>query len=237
MSPRIVDQETLQEREQIILDAALDYIRENDIASLTVDKVVARVPFSKGTVYNHFCSKEDIVTGLCNLCVSSLHALFQEATDFEGNVREKMVAICIAYMMSAKADSTRFMLVITAKTPALNQKASEERWNKHIELEQQLMALFCSLIQKAIEDQDLVIPAHMSPPQIAFAIWSMSFGTIALLQEGLERCDLRRLMEVERELVTHCNLVMDGLGWLPLSQDFDWQPCINACKERVSGLV
>ena len=237
MSPRVLDAETLMAREQVILKAALDYIRENDIASLTMDKVVARVPFSKGTVYNHFCSKEDIVTGMCNSCVNSLHALFKAATDFEGNVREKMIAICIAYMMSAKADSTRFMLVITAKTSALSQKASEARMNEHIKLEQQLMHLFCSLIQKAIADQDLVIPAHMSSPQVAFAIWSMSFGTIALLQDGLEHCDLRRLMEVERELVTHCNLVMDGLGWLPLSQDFDWQPCIDACKERVSGLV
>lgn len=237
MSPRVVDAETLKAREQVILNAALDYIRENDIASLTVDKVVSRVPFSKGTVYNHFSSKEDIVAGLCNLCVGSLLSLFQAATQFNGNVREKMVAICIAYMMSAKADSTRFMLVITGRTPALHQKASEARWSEHVELEAQLISFFCSLIQRAIDDQDLVIPAHMSPPQVAFAIWSMSFGTIALLQDGVDRCDMRQLMEMERELVTHCNLVMDGLGWLPMSQEFDWRPCIEACKARISGLV
>lgn len=237
MSPRIVDDAMLKAREQVILDAALDYIKEQSITSLTVDKIVAKVPFSKGTVYNHFCSKEDIVTGLCNQCISSLRSLFYTAIDFDGNIREKMVAICIAYMMSAKTDPESFMLVITAKTPALQQKASEERWNEHVDLESQLMGLFCGLIQQALDDRALSLPPHLSPPQVAFAIWSMSFGTIALLQEGLERCDLRRLMEIERELVSHCNLVMDGLGWLPRSQDFDWQPCIESCKRRITPMV
>ncbi len=237
MSPRIVDDAMLKAREQVILDAALDYIKEQSISSLTVDKVVAKVPFSKGTVYNHFCSKEDIVTGLCNQCISSLCSLFYTAIDFDGNIREKMVSICIAYMMSAKTDPTRFMLVITAKTPTLQQKASEERWNEHVDLESQLIDLFCGLIQQALGDRELSLPPGMSPPQVAFAIWSMSFGTIALLQEGLERCDLRRMMEVERELVSHCNLIMDGLGWLPRSQDFDWRPCIESCKRRITPTV
>lgn len=237
MSPRVVDDATREARERVISRAALDFIRDEGIGALTIDKIVARVPYSKGTVYGHFSSKEDLLTGLCNQCVDGLYELFSAALAFDGNSRERILSVAIAYMLYASADPTRFMLVITAKTPSTRAKASPVRAEKHLQLEGRLNELFLSVINDAIARGDLTPPAHMSPPQVAFALWAMVFGTIALLQDSLERCAVRTDMQLERELVNHSHLILDGLGWLPLSQEFDWAPAIAGCRQRVAHLI
>jgi AcrR family transcriptional regulator len=237
MSPKIIDDATREARERVITDVAQAFIREEGIGALTIDKIVTRVPYSKGTVYSHFSCKEDLITGLCNLCVGTLADLFRLAIDFNGSSREKMMCLGIAYMLHAQADMTRFMLVITAKTPSIRSKASESRANRHLQLEAQLMGLFLGVIEEAVSDGDLVIPPHLTLPQVAFSIWSMSFGTIALLQDNLERCSVRSELDLERELVNHANLLLDGLGWRPLTPDHDWSCAIEQCKQRVMPLV
>lgn len=237
MTPKLIDATEIAAREQVILDAALEYIRTEGIGSLTVDKVVARVPYSKGTVYNHFISREDMLTGLCNHCVSTLYELFMEAVNFEGNSREKLLSLCIAYMLHAQAEPTRFMLLVTAKTPSMHEKASQARLDEHERLDTQLMTLFCGQIQAGIEAGELQLAEPMTVQRVAFSLWSMSFGTIALLQSHLERCTVRSMMELERELLTHLNLVMDGLNWQPRSCEQDWQAVAQACKSRVMPLI
>jgi AcrR family transcriptional regulator len=51
MTPRLLDGNALQAREQQIIDSAVNLIEVLGIENLTMDKVVANVPFSKGTVY------------------------------------------------------------------------------------------------------------------------------------------------------------------------------------------
>jgi AcrR family transcriptional regulator len=237
MSPKIIDEEELAARELAIMNAAMDYIREEGIGALTIEKVVARVPYSKGTVYNHFISKEDLLTGLCNYCVGTLYKVFTAAVEFEGNSRERLLALCVAYMLHAQVEPTRFMLVITAKTSSMRERSSEARLALHEQQEQQLMQLFCGEIQKGVDKNELVIPEHMVVQQVAFALWSMAFGTIALLQNNLEDCSIRSMMELERELLNHLHLVMDGLGWKPMAKGHDWCQVVAGCKQRVGPVL
>lgn len=237
MSPKIIDEAELEARELMIMNAAMDYIREEGIGALTIEKVVARVPYSKGTVYNHFISKEDLLTGLCNYCVGTLYRVFTAALEFEGSSRERLLALCIAYMLHAQAEPARFMLVVTAKTSSLRERSSEARLATHDQQEQQLMHLFCGEIQKGVDQGELIMPEHMVAPQVAFALWSMAFGTIALLQNDPEGCSIRSQMELERELLNHLHLVMDGLGWKPMARGHDWCQVVAGCKQRVGPVL
>ena len=58
--PKLLDEAALKERELLIINSAVLLIQTNGIENLTMDKVVAQVPFSKGTVYKHFIGKEDL---------------------------------------------------------------------------------------------------------------------------------------------------------------------------------
>ena len=45
MSPRILDEQSLRDREQLIIDVAIALIESLGVENLTMDKVIAKVPF------------------------------------------------------------------------------------------------------------------------------------------------------------------------------------------------
>lgn len=233
MSPKLIDDATRDAREQEIMQTAIEVIARDGVSGLTIEKVVANVPYSKGTVYNHFSCKEDLLTALCNTCVRKLADVFQRATSFDGNSRERMLAIGFGYMLHSMLNPTEFMLVITAKTPSVTEKATLKRQEEHQLLEAQLLGKMLSLIDSAIQQGDLQLPAHMAPEQVTFSLWAMSFGTIALLQDSVERCGVRQEMMLERELTNNASVLLDGLNWRPFTQEHDWQQSVQRMKDTV----
>ncbi|WP_286237486.1 TetR/AcrR family transcriptional regulator [Neptuniibacter halophilus] len=223
MSPKLVDRAEIEAREEAIMQQVLVLMAEQGVAGVTIDKVVARLPFSKGTVYNHFSCKEDLLTGVCNRSLKKLIELFERAGRFSGNTREQMLAVGYAYLLHAMLYPVEFMLVISAKTPAVKEKSSSERQETHLELENRLLSSLLDIIHRAQLSGELKAPAHLNSQQIAFSLWSMSFGTIALLHESLDRCNVRQDMQVKRELMNNCHLMLDGLGWSPDSSRHDWE--------------
>ena len=92
-SPRLPDGSTLKEREQKILTVAIILIQRFGIENLTMDKVVAQLPFSKGTVYKHFIGKEDLLLAINNYAIDVLSDLFYRAYKFDGGSRERMLLL------------------------------------------------------------------------------------------------------------------------------------------------
>lgn len=233
MSPKLLDDTALHAREQTILDAAQQLINQIGTTALTMDKVVAQVPFSKGTVYNHFSSKEDLLIGLCNGSMQDLAAMFQRALSIDANSRDRMLAVGFTYMLYAYLYPDKFMLVITAKTPSVSDKASPARQDEHLDLDNRLLNLVSGVLEQAISNQDLVLSNGMTPEQVTFAFWSIGFGTISLLSENVERCGTRNNMLLEQAVITNCNLVLDGLNWQPLTDPGHTGELINLLKTEV----
>ena len=233
MSPRVIDDATLMAREQTMLDAALELISQQGVAALTMDKLVAKVPYSKGTVYNHFSGKEDLLVALCNNSMQTMLALFQRVLTFKGASRHKMLAICFAYMLYAKLYPRKFMLVITAKIPAVTEKSSTRRQNEHQELDESLLGVAFEVIHEAVAAGELQLPEGRLPEQVAFSVWAMCFGTIALLSEDVEQCSARSELLMEQEVISHSNVVLDGLGWQPGTLESDMNEVVNRFKQEL----
>jgi AcrR family transcriptional regulator len=60
-SPRSLKDRQRQERERLVLDAAEELLAEKGYHEMSIDEIAARVGVSKGTVYLHFSSKEELV--------------------------------------------------------------------------------------------------------------------------------------------------------------------------------
>lgn len=225
MSPRYIDASTLQEREEHILDNALEIISTQGIVALTMDKLVSHIGYSKGTLYNHFSSKEDVLAGLCNRNMTRVKDLFIRATNIEANARDKMIAISFAYLLSVLLSPQHFALVMNAKTE-LFEKASPARREEHDQLDEALFSLMHGIIQEAIAKQELILKDGVDPQQVSFSTWAMAFGTIALLLNGEKACSTMTGMMLEDRVIAHSNIVMDGLGWQVSERDqqqfLDW---------------
>jgi AcrR family transcriptional regulator len=212
MSPRHIDQAALDARENEILDSALELMSVHGIIALTMDKLVARVNYSKGTVYNHFSSKEDVFAALCNRNMIGVSALFVRASAVSGSARERMSAIGFAYMLSVLMSPQHFALVMNAKTEMF-EKASEKRRDQHKLIDAQLFGVICHIIKDAISDGELVLKENVDVQQVSFSLWAMCFGTIGLLLDGEKVCSTATGMMLENRVIAHGNIVMDGLGW------------------------
>lgn len=227
MSPRPLDQHSLQQRELEILEAAKSLLEEIDVSQLTMDKVVARVPYSKGTVYSHFSCKEDLLSGIGNLAHRTMVGLFKRAAENPGCSRERYLGVSFAYLIYALRHPILYRTALCGKSPAVLGKTSPERLAEHEELEQALMSLFYRLIDDGIAEGNLSLPDHMNKQQVSFVGWAACSGTITLLSDDLESCAGRHGLHLEREFFHTVNIFLDGMNWRPLSSERDYRAVLK----------
>ena len=236
MSPRQLATAELLEREQRILSAAYEVMAEVGVSALTLERVSQNLPYSKGTLYNHFTCKEDLIIAMCVESIEIFEGFKGRVMAFDASSRARMQALSLAYLLYAKLYPLRFMLVISAKSGQILEKASESRRNQLLDTESRLMALpVYHLIVPALESGECKPPMPLAPEQIIYSCWSNAFGAIALLEDDVRCCSIRQDMHAEREVLISINLVLDGLGWQPLSADHDWRGEAKRAIETLFG--
>jgi AcrR family transcriptional regulator len=233
MSPKVFSRQEKDSREQEMLGLAKGIICNEGEAALTIDKLVKKLPYSKGTVYNHFISKEDIILALCNAHMAQVASVFTRALTFNGNSREKALAVHVGSLLNAQANPQDFMIGVTVKTAVCTSKASEFRRQQHQQTEVSLLSPIFAHYQAAVDAGECELPVGMKIEQLAFACWSVDFGTQILLMGDNDTCSVRSQLDVERELINGINLIHDGMGWQPLARHFDWKRSVRRMKEEI----
>ena len=217
--PKLLDKTALQERELLIINSAVLLIQQNGIENLTMDKVVAQVPFSKGTVYKHFIGKEDLLLAISNYSIKVLGDLFHRAYQFKGCSRSRMLLLNFSYLIYAMLYPALFQSVLCAKSPNVVGKSSEKHINEGEQLEIKLMTSIHGIVEDGLKDNSLSLPMNMDIQQLCFSNWSMAYGAITLLSGEVEQCSGRTSLIVERELFNLSNMLFDGMGWKPFTKD------------------
>lgn len=226
MAPRIMSQSEFDEREAELIEIARKLSEEDCLTTLTIDKLVAAAPYSKGTIYKHFISKEDLLMAICNTCMNEMQNLFIRALSFKGNGREKMVAVMVSYIIWAKLHPAQLFAVLSAHSPSVVACTSDQRNATHAEREASLYGLMNVEVENAVLAGDLELPEHLSLDQVTFAMWSCAWGAMALIMSRGASEQLNNMI-LERESFTNTRFLLDGLGWQPLSKDWDYRMTIK----------
>tara|TARA_B100000809_G_scaffold139310_1_gene136921 strand:- start:2013 stop:2813 length:801 start_codon:yes stop_codon:yes gene_type:complete len=217
--PKLLDETALKERELLIINSAVLLIKQNGIENLTMDKVVAQVPFSKGTVYKHFIGKEDLLSAIGNYSIEVLGDLFYRVYQFKGCARSRMLVLNFSYLIYAILYPALFQCVMCAKSPNVAGKSSKKNINEGERLEVKLMTSIHGIVEDGLNDNSLVLSMKMDIQQLCFSNWSMAYGAITLLSAEVEQCSGRTNLIVERELFNLSNMLFDGMGWKPLTKN------------------
>jgi AcrR family transcriptional regulator len=215
-------QQAIASREAELLVIAEELVDKDGFANFTMDKLTLNSSYSKGTIYNHFNSKEDLIAALCIKSLKKEICLFRHAMTFEGNSREKCLALLYAYQLHAFENSTLFMCLLSAKTPAVMEKTSAERLAIQEELAKEVTQFCDNLLISAVADGSLIVRPEVELNSLTFAIWAMSFGTNALLVSAAEIESISRL-DNRFSALNNANLLLDGIGWQPLSSQHDYR--------------
>lgn len=232
MSPRVLSEQSQADRELELIQQARLLIERDGIHALTIDKLVTMVPYSKGTIYNHFGSKEDLLIAVANLCITEVTELFRRAMSYKGKSRECGLVIMLSYLIWARLHPMQLFIVLTAHSPSVVERADDKRTERHLQLEGQLMQLVLKVFTDAVEDGDLVLPPGMDVQRMVFAMWSAGFGAIALVTS---KCDCAGAIgfEIEREFFTNVQMMADGMQWQPMSNAFDYKAVLRKASTEL----
>jgi AcrR family transcriptional regulator len=212
-------QREFQQREQLILDTAQQLLDAQGYAHLTMERIAEAVEYSKGTIYNHFSSKEDLVCSLCCRCVSNLIELFQRAASYDGSTRERFSAIGIAYSLHHQLYPLDAQNIQIVKSNAVREKLSEAKLHELNVLEQQVTGIALEVVREAIDCGD--IPGNTgNADEIVFGFWSMHYGALLLAFSDIPLEQLG-FSPVIRLLWNNSQKLLEAFGWQPLSQGID----------------
>lgn len=158
--------------------------------------------------------------------------MFVRALEFNGNSREKVLAVMVSYVIWAKLHPMQLFAVLAAHSPSVAACCSEKRNETHKHHEAELMALMNLQVEKAVTSGDLILPDDMCLEQVTFALWSGSWGAMALIMSKGNSAKLAP-MALERESFTNARLLLDGFGWKPLSKDWNYRQTIDKIASQI----
>ena len=213
-------QRELLEREELILDAAQQMLHQSGYNHLSMDRVAEKVEYSKGTIYNHFASKEDLVCSLCCRFITNLIDVFERAYQYDGSTRERYSAIGIGYSLYHQLHPLDSQNIQTLKNNAVREKVSEDKLCEMESLEQKITKISRSIVQDAIDCGDLDKKYQDHVNTIVFGCWSMHYGALLLDQSDIPLQELG-FSPVVKKLWHNANIYLDGYQWTPLSTTTD----------------
>ena len=146
MLPRTLKERQRQEREALILQAAEEVLIEKGYHEMSMDEIAARVGISKGTVYLHFASKEDLVFALFERDMQKFQELVEARIDPASTARGRMETIL--HLMFEGLLSKRIRLLYTIYNSSELRKIFIEKKGCMREMMEQLTTSVTSLLEE-----------------------------------------------------------------------------------------
>ncbi len=222
------------EREARILDVARPIVVREGYHGLNMERIAEELQYSKGTIYNHFACKEEIIIALAIQNVAKRVELFKQAAQFKGCPRHRMIAIGEAAERFVRQYPDYFLFEKILQLDSVREKTSEKRQSVIQGCEMQCVSVVAGVVRDAIAAEDLVLPAGFSPEKLVFGLWSLTSGAFAIVfaSDSLTQMGLDDPFETVRE---HSDALLDGHGWKPLSNQFDSKKILKKIRSEVFG--
>ena len=221
----------IQVREEKIIKCALEIIDESGFASLRMETLHKRAECTKGTLYNHFINREDLLCEIATRYSISIMAYFKRMESFRGNTREQIMALFLAYQTFCFSNPALFASVLQLQNQSLMERGSEKRLNNYRKEEMRVILHMTHIIQHALDEGHIGAQYQGKVFELAFTGWATAFGNISLMMSS-QGAFLTQQADKEQQLFLATNFSLDGLGWLPLSTEFDYQKTWGDVGER-----
>ncbi|HXG48037.1 MAG TPA: TetR/AcrR family transcriptional regulator, partial [Methylomirabilota bacterium] len=118
-------------REELILEHASRLLLRDGFQNLNLDELARAIEYSKGTIYLHFETKEDLALAIATRILRERADLFDRAARFKGRTRERLRAIGFACCQFAVTHPDYFNIELMLKSVSFWEKASPERRRLH----------------------------------------------------------------------------------------------------------
>lgn len=227
------DRERL-EREAKILQLARTMLREVGYLGLSMDRIAAEMEYSKGTIYQHFCNKEEIILALANEALETRMRMFEKAATWPGTSRERMAAIGAAAEEFVERYPHHFAVEQIVRSSSIWEKTSQQRRDVMHECEGRCMQIVSGVVRDGVGCGDLRLPDERTPEDLVFGLWSLNFGAYTILTSSESLTD-NGIADPLAALRHNQSQMLDGYQWRPLSDQVDYMGLMDRVRRQGFG--
>lgn len=228
-------QRELQQREAMFIDLAREMINEQGLQSLTMEKLAEKAEYSKGTLYKHFCCKEDVLAAICTEKLVRMADLFQSTLTLSGHSREKILALLIIYKLFSIKFPDQFDILLDSRRNDLSEKASPDRAAALNEANASTMATMLNIIEQGIQEGNLKPQDGLTTDMMCVGTWSFAVGLFTITSApGLLKNV--QLPPAEQVMIQQMGWLLDGYHWRPYSYEFDYLARIENIIEELQHI-
>ena len=209
-------------REAEFLDLARRLIVEQGYPGFNMDRLADATDYSKGTVYQHFSSKEDLMSALAAQSMVRRVELFDKALAFDGTTRERMAAVGVAEELFFRLHPLYYRSELVIKFASLESRVSAERTAELGRLEQTCFTGLLGLTEQASAAGDLKLPAPLQPADVCLGFWGLATGMYGAVQGYAPMLAAFGVADPVAGFRRMFECMLDGLGWKPLTTEWDW---------------
>jgi len=191
------------ELRSLILSTAIRLFSQRSIEEVTVDEIAAAADIGKGTVYNYFSTKEDIVVAFLAADEARIQAKVRNSLDSNDSL-EEILAGYIRYQFRLRKPHHAFVRVFMAQMFLRTEQFVPYMLEMQKAIDPPLEALFRGLQERKLMRDDV----HL--PDLILTFKTMHMGLTALW--AVEGPPFR---QTEKALQLEISLFCDGLRRRP----------------------
>ncbi|MEM9399778.1 MAG: TetR/AcrR family transcriptional regulator [Verrucomicrobiota bacterium] len=219
-----------QEREALIVEKSDELLKEHGYHGFNLDDLAECVEYSKGTLYQHFESKEDIVLAVVIEHIKYRAELFKKASEFQGRARERMTGVGMADSILGKLVPHSFALNQFVQTPSVWERTSAKMREIAKEMMDKVGEPPQAILRDAVASGDF--PDGVVPHSVMAGLICLAKGTHLISQAQMVPCDeLQRI--ASQDLPQNYDYFLDGVGWEPLSKVWDYNETRRRLRDEV----
>ena len=192
-------------RDELILSVASELFAAQGYHHTTMQNIADRVGYSKGTIYQHYTCKEDVLAKLYLVCGHLLLQSIESVLQSETSTRMKIMMITSVFLGNSRNLPAISANVTMVKSPEFYSKLSEEHQAEITKVDAAMLGLIIQLFNHCPNF------GCSNVKNATFGWWSMLLGAQSVLISGW---DIRALgfKSPEESMFYSLNLFLDGLG-------------------------
>ena len=218
-------QREIDNREKEYLRTARRLWAEKGYAAFSMDRLAEATEYSKGTLYQHFTSKEDVLVAVAIEMEDVRFQLLQRAAAFVGWTRERMLAMGVAQDILYQQNPDYLAVEELVETASWREKISAERRAALDRVVGRSSEAGLAVIRDAMAEGDLTPPYGMTAEQVLLGLLAINKGLRAMWTAAWWD---RRWVQDAPMLHQHLlNAACDGLRWRPAGSEWDYDATIR----------
>ncbi|TRZ93109.1 TetR/AcrR family transcriptional regulator [bacterium] len=200
MGTRERKEREFETRRRLILATATELFQKDGFAGVTLDDIAAAIEFSKGTIYNHFGSKEEIYASILVEHLNILISCLKEAVRTGRNTPERLRNSMKAYVRFYREHREYFKLLFFIDLVSDHYRVPDTLLKEIRTLKIACLLELQNVVREGVRSGEL--EGGRPAAQVSMVMWGMINGIIQLVESRqFKEEDLDRLIGLGFEIV------------------------------------